>query len=112
MASGTVQPLPKTAIPLPMKEIEAFCRKWGVKEFALFGSVLRDDFEADSDVDVLLDLVDDPERSPDYAFEMYDELTSMFGRKIDLVERFWLMRSQNPYRKQQILESARVIHAN
>ncbi len=43
-------------IPLPMEAIEAFCQKWQIIEFALFGSVLRDDFRPDSDIDVLVDV--------------------------------------------------------
>ena len=41
-------------IAIPQEQIEAFCRKWRVREFSLFGSVLRDDFRPDSDVDVLV----------------------------------------------------------
>ena len=41
-------------IDIPMEQIEAFCRRWRVVEFTLFGSVLREDFRPDSDVDVLV----------------------------------------------------------
>lgn len=43
-----------TQIPVPYDDIAAFCRKWKIKELALFGSVLRDDFRSDSDIDVLI----------------------------------------------------------
>jgi uncharacterized protein len=53
-------------IAIPQEKIEAFCRKWKVKEFALFGSVLRDDFRPYSDVDVPVDLL------PDHGLSLYD----------------------------------------
>jgi uncharacterized protein len=43
-----------SAIDLSMDAIKAFCQKWQIAEFALFGSVLRDDFRPDSDIDVLV----------------------------------------------------------
>jgi predicted nucleotidyltransferase len=45
-----------TKIELPMEQIKAFCQKWQVTELALFGSVLRDDFRSDSDIDILITL--------------------------------------------------------
>ena len=95
-------------IPIPMDRIEAFCRKWGVKEFALFGSVLRDDFRPDSDVDVLLDF------QPGYGFTfentpaIIDELESIFSRNVDVVEKG---RIRNRFRKASILSSHRVLYA-
>jgi len=95
-------------IPLPMDRIETFCRKWGVKEFALFGSVLRDDFRPDSDVDVLLEFL------PGFGFTfentpvILDELESIFGRTVDVVEK---SRIRNRFRKASILSSHRVRYA-
>ena len=54
MAVAHDEILKQVRIPIDMGAIEAFCRKWNVREFALFGSVLRDDFRPDSDVDVLV----------------------------------------------------------
>jgi predicted nucleotidyltransferase len=95
-------------IDLPTERIAAFCRKWKVTEFALFGSVLRDDFGPDSDVDVLIEL------GPDHGLglldwvEMIDELRAMFGRKVDLVSKRGL---RNPFRRHSILTTREVIHA-
>ncbi|MBN1291191.1 MAG: nucleotidyltransferase family protein [Candidatus Latescibacteria bacterium] len=65
--------------------IESFCLKNGIKKLSLFGSVLRDDFGPDSDIDVLVEFM--PEERVGF-FRLYDimeELSSMFGgRKIDL----------------------------
>lgn len=77
-------PLPKTAIPLPMEAIRAFCERWGVVELALFGSVLREDFGPGSDVDAVMTL---PEGEGCGLFklgEMAEELGEVFGRRVDL----------------------------
>ena len=75
-------------IDIPLDAIRHFCRKWKITEFSLFGSVLRDDFRPDSDVDVLV--VFGPDATWDYWYgwpEMKDELESMFHRPVDLVEK-------------------------
>ena len=70
-------------IPIPMDEIADFCRRHYIRRLALFGSVLRDDFGPDSDVDVLVEF--DPEHIPGLAFfGMQDELTAILGRQVDL----------------------------
>jgi uncharacterized protein len=95
---------------LPHEEIAAFCRKWNVSEFALFGSVLRDDFRPDSDVDVLLAFEPDARISLfDYG-PMQDELEAIFGRRVDVVSKEGVQQSRNWIRKKAILESARVVH--
>jgi predicted nucleotidyltransferase len=95
--------------PLPMKQIEDFCRKYGVAEFSLFGSILRDDFGPDSDVDVLVTLEPGRTMTPESFLDMRDELSAMFGgRKIDLVQKRLLT---NPFRRQEILATCRVLYA-
>ena len=95
-------------IHLPIEQIRAFCQRYGVVEFALFGSVLRDDFGPDSDVDVLLTF------RPGHGFtfentpEIHDELARLFGRPVDVVEK---SRIRNPFRRRAILNSYQVIHA-
>lgn len=95
-------------IPIPMERIEAFCRRWGVKEFALFGSVLRDDFRPDSDVDVLVEF----QPGSGFTFEntpvILDELESILGRTVDVVEKG---RIRNRFREASILSSHRVLYA-
>jgi len=72
-------------IDFSREELEAICRRRAVKRLALFGSVVRDDFGPDSDVDVLVEFRDDFEGKQ--VFRIYDELTQLFGgRNIDLVE--------------------------
>jgi predicted nucleotidyltransferase len=95
-------------IPVDMAKIAAFCRRHGVRELSLFGSVLRDDFGPDSDVDVLLDF--HPGRG--FTFEntpdIVDELEAIFGRQVDVVEK---RRVGNPFRRASILSSSRVLYA-
>ncbi len=71
------------AIPIPHEEIAAFCRKWGIRKLAFFGSVVRDDFGPESDVDVLVEFRD---RTPGLKFfwEMPNELSEILGRKVDV----------------------------
>lgn len=99
-------------LSLPYEQIAEFCRKWNVSEFALFGSVLRDDFRPDSDVDVLVSFPS-YEATPSLFdhVEMQDELAEMFGRPVDLLTRGGVEDSRNPIRRQAILESARVVYA-
>ena len=72
-----------TDLDLPQAEIEAFCQRHHIRWMALFGSVLRDDFTAESDVDVLVEF--EPEHIPGLAFfSMQDELSQLLGRRVDL----------------------------
>ena len=74
-------------INIPKAKIEDFCRRWKIKEFALFGSVLREDFRPDSDIDVLVSFVPDGGITFDNRVEMLDELAEIFGRQVDMVEK-------------------------
>jgi predicted nucleotidyltransferase len=97
-------------IRLPMDEIAAFCRRWKIAEFALFGSVLGDDFGPDSDVDVLVAFAPDAARSPDRE-AMRAELESIFGRPVDLTYRRVIEDDPNYIIRRAILNSAQVIYA-
>lgn len=93
---------------LPRKKIAEFCKRWSITEFAVFGSVLRDDFRPDSDIDVLISI--DP-KAHIGLFELIDmqlELEKMFKRPVDLVEKEGL---RNPYRRREILRTAQVVYA-
>ena len=95
-------------IDLPMERIRAFCRRWKLTELSLFGSVLRDDFGPDSDVDVLISFAPDAEFDSYDLVYMHDELAEIFRRKVDLVEKEGL---RNPFRRQAILSTREVIYA-
>jgi predicted nucleotidyltransferase/uncharacterized protein (DUF433 family) len=91
--------------------IAAFCQRWQIVEFALFGSVLTEDFRPDSDIDVLVTFAPGAGISLFDFSHMEDELKAIFGRDVDLVERRGVEQSTNPHRRQSILESAEVLHA-
>lgn len=99
------------ALNLPLDRIAEFCRRWRISEFALFGSVLRDDFRPDSDVDVMVSFAPDASPSLFDHVDMQDELVEMFGRPVDLVTRRGVERSENRFRRKAILDSARVVYA-
>lgn len=99
---------PRRRKPLvDLDAVAAFCKKHKVKSFALFGSILREDFDAKSDVDVLVDF----DRHIDFHEEcrMIDDLEAMFGRKVDMIERGSLDRL-NARRRDSIKSSARTIY--
>jgi uncharacterized protein len=98
-------------IPIPEDKIENFCRKWGIKTFALFGSVLRNDFDSEhSDVDVMVTL------SPDRRYTLFDivhmeeELATVFGRSVHLTERSTVEKSENYIRRESILSEAQLVY--
>ncbi|MEX2583808.1 MAG: nucleotidyltransferase family protein [Gemmatimonadota bacterium] len=97
-------------LDLSHEAIADFCRRWRVSEFALFGSVLRDDFSPDSDVDVLVTFDADADWSLLDHVQMQDELSVSFGRPVDVITRKGLERSRNSLRRQEILSSARLIY--
>jgi hypothetical protein len=98
-------------IPIERAIVEVFCRKWKIAELALFGSVLRDDFRPDSDVDVLVSFAPDADWSLLDHMAMEEELAGILGRKVDLVSRRAVERSANRIRRQAILNSAEVVYA-
>ncbi len=75
-------------LDLPEKIISGFCRRWRISEFALFGSVLRDDFDADSDLDVLVAFAPEADWSLLDHVQMEQELEALLGRKVDLLSLF------------------------
>lgn len=93
------------------QSIEAFCQRWHIVELALFGSILREDFNlAKSDVDVLATFDPAFYRGITEAIQMQDELEAICGRKVDLISRASLERSPNWITKQEILNSLQVIY--
>ncbi len=94
---------------LPAQLVE-FCQRWGIAELAVFGSVLRDDFRDDSDVDMLLTFAPNARRGLLTLANMQHELESILNRKIDLVSKKSIEQSHNAIRRQVILASAQVIY--
>ena len=95
--------------PLPIKQIEEFCRKYGVTEFSLFGSILRDDFGPSSDIDVLIALEPGRTMTLELDIEMREAISAMFsGRRVDLVQKRLLT---NPFRRHEILRTREIVYA-
>jgi len=94
-------------IPVDREKIATFCRRHHIRRLALFGSVLRDDFRPDSDVDVLVEF------EPGHTVGLIRfagielELSELLGRKVDLRTPADLSR----YFRQEVLESAEVQYA-
>ena len=100
--------MPLMSIAIDRDRLAAFCRKHGVAELSLFGSVLRDDFRSDSDVDVLVQFQDGKTLTLDSYVEMREELSRLFdGREVDLVEQ---RRLADPYRRHEIMRTREAIY--
>lgn len=97
-------------INMPREAIAAFCKKWRIAEFSLFGSVLRDDFKPDSDVDVLVVFEDDAHWGFEQFQEMTKELEAICRRKVDLVEKRLIVQSENDIRRKHILNNLENIY--
>lgn len=94
---------------LPREKITAFCHRWQVTEFAIFGSALRDDFNALSDIDILVSFNAVAEITLLDLAQMQIELERLFNRPVDLVEKAAL---RNPYRRREIIETSQVVYAD
>src|SRR5438045_643191 len=97
-------------IAIDNNAIVAFCHRWAVIKLELFGSVLRDDFRPDSDVDILVSFAPDARPTLFDLVEMQDELTAIFAREVDLLTRPGVERSLNRTRRQAILSSAEPLY--
>ncbi len=88
------------------ESLAAFCGRWKIRRLELFGSVLREDFRPDSDIDLLVTFLPDAEWSLFDHVRMTSELAAILGRRIDLVSRRAVERSHNWIRRQAILDSS------
>ncbi len=93
------------AIEVPYAAVASFCKRWKISEFALFGSVLDDRFQPESDVDVLVSFLPEAEWDILDAVRMEDELAAIFGRRVDLVTRSSVESGTNAIRRTAILDS-------
>lgn len=97
-------------IEWPEQRIDEFCRRWNIRSLSLFGSVLRDDFRPDSDIDVLFTYDDEASITGFDLVDMEDELSRILGRKVDLVSRRSIEESRNWIRRANILQSAEIVY--
>ncbi|HEY5532943.1 MAG TPA: nucleotidyltransferase domain-containing protein [Candidatus Anoxymicrobiaceae bacterium] len=100
----------KAKIDISEKELRDFARRWNILELALFGSVLRDDFNEGSDVDIVATFAPDSHYSLFDLVRMEDELKELLGRDVDLIDRRSVDRSRNYLRKRDVLSSLESIY--
>jgi hypothetical protein len=93
---------------LPKEKLVEFCHRWRIVEMGFFGSILREDFGAESDVDVLVSFAPNSSWTLLDLIAMQDELSYLLGRKVDLVEREAL---RNPFRRKEILRTVELVYA-
>ena len=98
-------------IQLPKEQLTALCQQWQITELSLFGSVLRDDFRADSDIDMLVTFAPDAKWSLLDLVKMEHRLKELLHRDVDLVMKTSIERSHNWIRRKEILGTAQVIYA-
>jgi uncharacterized protein len=101
----------KTTVPLPKDQIADFCAHWHVAELSLFGSVLREDFHSQSDIDILIAFTPEADWGLLEHVQMQQELKAILGRGVDLVSKRAIERSSNWIRRQEILSTAQLIYA-
>ena len=93
------------------EQIARFCEKWKITRLELFGSVLRDDFDEESDIDVLVTFAEGAGTRLRELLDLEEELQALLGRPVDLVKRRLVEQSQNWIRRSSILDSAEPIYA-
>ncbi len=98
-------------VQLDADRLAAFCQKWRIAEFSVFGSVLRADFRPDSDVDCLVTFEEGASHSFEDWASMEGELKAILGRRADLVERRLVEQSENYIRRGDILRTAELLYA-
>jgi uncharacterized protein len=111
MSHLTLDTILRDRLHVSPTQIAQFCDRWHIQELALFGSVLRNDFDLDqSDVDVLATFDPAFYRGLSEAMQMQEELEALCHRKVDILSRTSLEHSQNWLTKRTILNSAQVIY--
>jgi predicted nucleotidyltransferase len=98
------------AIPIDIsaQALAVLCHQYHIQELALFGSILRDDFRADSDVDILVEFEAESQVGYLQFFRLQNELSKLFGREVDL----FTPNSLKPFARETTLQSKTVIYAS
>lgn len=99
-------------IQLPQKAIAEFCQRWQIKEFYVFGSVLREDFRPDSDIDIMVSFEADAPWGLLEFVRMKRELETLLGREVDFLTKESIEQSHNWIRRQEILGTAQVVYVS
>jgi uncharacterized protein len=98
------------AVALPVEQIALFCQHWQITELSAFGSVLRSDFNAESDIDLLVSFSDATNWGLLEHAQMQEELETLLGKPVDLISKRAIERSSNWIRRQEILSTSQPIY--
>ena len=99
-------------INIPQEKLKEICSDYSIKELSIFGSVLRSDFNSESDVDLLIEFEPDMRISLFDIVDLKKEFEKVFGREVDIVTKNAIKRSRNHLRRKGILENYKVIYAS
>jgi hypothetical protein len=103
-------------LELPLEQIADFCRRWGIARLEIFGSALRDDFRPDSDLDFMFTPGPGFQREKAYGpwarNYLAEELASLLGREVDLIERSRIERMDNWIKRRHILQTAAPVYVD
>jgi uncharacterized protein len=110
MATTEQQALLEQRLGVSQQAIAQFCQRWQIREMALFGSILRNDFRADSDVDVLVSFLPEARVSLLGLVDLQDALAGLWGRSVDVMEKEAIEASPNWIRRREILNTATLIY--
>jgi predicted nucleotidyltransferase len=110
MHSSTPQVNIYQRLGLTPAELESFCQRWDIAELLLFGSVLRDDFSASSDIDILISYLPGKTKSLLDRVQIKHQLETLCGRSVDVITKKGIEQSRNLSRRQEILGSAKTIY--
>lgn len=95
----------RDSIHIPLEQLAVYCRNHHIRKMSLFGSVLRDDYNPQSDVDVLVEF--ELEHTPGFSFfAIQEDLSKLFGRAVDLQTP----QDLSPYFIDQVLQQCKVIY--
>jgi len=97
-------------ISIDQDKVADFCRRWKIVKLSFFGSVLRDDFRPDSDIDVLVTFAPDTHWGLFDMVQMQQDLQQVLGRQVDLLSQRGVESSRNYIRRKAILSSAEVVY--
>lgn len=93
------------------EQLDDICRRYLIKELAIFGSSLREDFNDSSDVDLLYTFQETANHSLFDVVKIKEEFEKLFGRSVDLISRKAIEKSRNKFRKKAILANTKIIYA-
>ena len=105
---NTLEKLNKNGLNLTLDDVNRICEKYMISELSVFGSAIRDDFDDDSDVDILISFNENSNSTIDDILDLKDYFTNLFNRDVDIVESEGI---RNPIRKMNIMSTKEVLYA-